>query len=237
MVRVDDAGSGTLVVDPNLAITGGASDQLSAASSDMVLFETGTGTLDFSTLASSVGFTGEIAGFTGTAPNASDSDVIDLSGVNFNSVDFSDSYNSATGVLTVSDGTHTASLTFVDFTGSFSFAADGTGGTDIYDPPATGSVTDPSVVSTATSTATADGASGNISFAESHSGDTFIDSVTLDGANYAGSFSLDQPIDRDGHVSVGFDFMASNDQMNSGVRRDGDAVLQYQRRRRSKSGR
>ena len=36
----------------------------------------------------------------------------------------------------VSDGTDTASLTFVDFTGTFQFASDGSGGTDIFDPPA-----------------------------------------------------------------------------------------------------
>ena len=72
----------------------------------------------------------------------------------------------------------------------------------------------PSVLSTATSTATSDNASGSISFADSHTGDTFTDSVTPDGSHYAGSFSLDQPTDSNGTVSVDFDFMANNDQMN-----------------------
>jgi hypothetical protein len=64
--------------------------------------------------------------------------VIDLAGINYNSGDFSDTYNTTTGVLTVTDGTNTASLTFVDFTGTFKFASDGQGGTDIFDPPTTG---------------------------------------------------------------------------------------------------
>ena len=64
------------------------------------------------------------------------SDVIDLAGINFDSGHFTDSYNASTGVLTVSDGTDNASLTFDNFTATFEFASDGHGGTDIYDPPA-----------------------------------------------------------------------------------------------------
>jgi len=105
----------------------------SVASGATVTFAGGTGTLD---LAQPAAFNGEIAGFTGTAPDAGHSDVIDLAGIDYNSVQFSESYNSASGVLTVSDGTNSASLTFIEFTGSFKFASDGSGGTDIFDPPA-----------------------------------------------------------------------------------------------------
>jgi hypothetical protein len=101
-----------------------------------VTFEGGTGTLD---LTQPEKFTATIQGFTGTAANAQHSDVIDLAGISYNSGSFSESYNGSTGVLTVSDGTNTASLTFIDFTGTFKFAADGSGGTEIYDPPASGS--------------------------------------------------------------------------------------------------
>ena len=52
----------------------------------------------------------------------------------FASASFTHSYSG--GVLTVSDGTHTATLDFVGFTGSFTFATDGSGGTLITDPPA-----------------------------------------------------------------------------------------------------
>jgi hypothetical protein len=65
------------------------------------------------------------------------SDLIDLRDINFSSLEQS-SYTH--GVLTVSDGIHTANL---DFNGdyqlaNFKFSADGQGGTTVYDPPVTG---------------------------------------------------------------------------------------------------
>ena len=77
-------------------------------------------------------FTGVIDNFTGNG-SLSGSDQIDLKGINFNSVH--DSYSN--GVLTVTDGTNTATL---DFSGAYSlanfkFASDGSGGTIVYDPP------------------------------------------------------------------------------------------------------
>ncbi|MGO9329637.1 MAG: beta strand repeat-containing protein, partial [Steroidobacteraceae bacterium] len=80
-------------------------------------------------------FTGAISGFAGTAAGLANSDEIDLAGINYNSGHFSDTYNPATGLLTVTDGTKSATLTFIDFTGTFKFTSDGSGGTDIFDPP------------------------------------------------------------------------------------------------------
>jgi len=54
----------------------------------------------------------------------------------------------------VTDGNHTASLTFVDFNATLDFASDGNGGTLITDPPATDSAA-PSVLASATSDALA----------------------------------------------------------------------------------
>jgi hypothetical protein len=116
------AAAGTLTID--------------APSSDTVTFAGSTGTL---VIDQPNTFSGQIENFTGTAPNAADSDVIDLVGINYNSGDFTYSYNATTGVLTVSDGTNTATLTFVNFTGTFQFASDGDGGTDVFDPPAANS--------------------------------------------------------------------------------------------------
>ena len=123
-------GSGNLQIDPGATLT------LDGASTNSVYFLSNTGALD---LAAGATLSGAIHDFTGTAANAAQSDVIDVAGVNFNSGHFSDSYNAATGVLTVSDGANSASLTFDNFTGTFKFASDGSGGTDIYDPPATNS--------------------------------------------------------------------------------------------------
>jgi autotransporter-associated beta strand protein len=133
-----DGNGGTLITDAPMAaaIVAGTSLDIAAASNETVTFAGGTGSL---VLADPGAFSGQIAGFTGTAPDAAHSDVIDLAGVNFDSSHFADSYNAATGVLTVGDGTDSASLTFDNFNGNLSFASDGNGGTDIFDPPATGS--------------------------------------------------------------------------------------------------
>ena len=72
------------------------------------------------------GFSGEISGFRGnSAPDVAHSDSIDLVGINYNSSAFSETYNSSCGLLTVTDGTHVASLTFLNFDGTFDFVSDG----------------------------------------------------------------------------------------------------------------
>jgi hypothetical protein len=108
----------------------GATLELAAADSGSVTFNGSTGTLR---LDHSSTFSGEIFNFTGNG-SLSGSDQIDLRDINYNSVQ--DSY--ANGVLTVTDGSNTAELSF---SGSytlenFKFASDGSGGTIVYDPPA-----------------------------------------------------------------------------------------------------
>ena len=110
-------------------IGAGATLELAAANASSVTFAGSTGMLK---LDSPSTFDGVIYNFTGNG-TLSSSDQIDLKGINFNSV--SDSYSN--GVLTVTDGTHSAAL---DFNGSFTlanfkFASDGSGGTILYDPP------------------------------------------------------------------------------------------------------
>ena len=108
-------------------IGAGATLELAAANASSVTFAASTGMLKLDQPST---FDGVIYNFTGTG-KLSSSDQIDLKGINFNSV--SDSYSN--GVLTVSDGTHSAAL---DFNGAFSlanfkFASDGSGGTILYD--------------------------------------------------------------------------------------------------------
>ena len=98
-----------------------------------MIFHSATGEL---ILDHSADFTGTISGFSGDG-TLTGSDLIDLRDINFSSLEQS-SY--AHGVLTVSDGTHTANL---DFNGdyqlaNFKFVDDGQGGTTVYDPPVTG---------------------------------------------------------------------------------------------------
>jgi hypothetical protein len=113
-------------------VASGGSLTVANTSSETVDFAGSTGTL---VLNQPQNFAGQIEGFTGTAPNAAHSDVVDLAGINYDSGHFSESYNAATGVLTVSDGTDSANLTFDNFNGTLQFASDGNAGTDIFDPP------------------------------------------------------------------------------------------------------
>jgi hypothetical protein len=117
----------------NFHINAGATLEFdgSVASGATVTFEGGTGELKLDAPGS---FAATIAGFTGTQADAAHSDVIDLAGIDETSAHFTESY--AGGVLTVSDGTHTAQLTFSNFNSGFKFATDGNGGTLIFDPPA-----------------------------------------------------------------------------------------------------
>lgn len=99
-------------------------------------------------------FTGDISGFAGTAPDLAHSDGIDVVGMNFNSSQFSDAYDSSNGVLTLSDGTNTETLQFVGFKGdsdNFHFAEDANGtGTLVTDPPGLAKSATVSIVSSDT---------------------------------------------------------------------------------------
>ena len=106
---VSDGSGGTFVVDPDIVVA--SNDSNSATGTQTVLFAGRTGTLNIAST-----FTGEIVGFTGTAPDAAHSDVIDLAG--FDWQDTSVSASSANGLTTLTatdlsgDGL-SASLTLV----------------------------------------------------------------------------------------------------------------------------
>lgn len=134
-LQVQDAVTG------GTAVIAGGTIVFDAASSIAVTFDNGsTGTTyGVLILIDPSHFTGDISGFTGTAPDLAHSDGIDVVGINFNSAQFSDSYDASTGILTLSDGTDTDTLQFVGFKGdidNFHFADDANGtGTLVTDPP------------------------------------------------------------------------------------------------------
>jgi len=138
MLEVVDAVTG------GAAVIAGGTLQLDAASNVAVTFDNGAGGTAYGilTLGDPSQFAGDISGFAGTGPDAAHSDAIDLVGINVHSDHFSDTYDSSTGVLTVTDGVNTDSLKFAGFTGnadSFDFTADASGtGTLITDSPPTG---------------------------------------------------------------------------------------------------
>jgi hypothetical protein len=137
-VTTDHSGGFDIVDPPTAAIAtiaSGASLDIGTSSNETVTFTGGTGSL---VLDQPQNFTGHIEGFIGTAPDAAHSDTIDLAGIDYNSVHFAESHDSSTGLLSVTDGSHTASFTFDNFDATLDFASDGNGGTLITDPPASG---------------------------------------------------------------------------------------------------
>ena len=128
-------GHGGILISPTASIAAtvdiatGATFEIGGDTRTNVVFLGGTGLLK---LDAPSNLSALSSGFTGTTPDAQHSDVIDLVGINYNSAQFSQSYSTTTGILTVSDGTHSASLTFLNFAGNdanFHFDTDGQGGT------------------------------------------------------------------------------------------------------------
>jgi hypothetical protein len=119
-------------------ITNGGTLDISTAFNATVTFAGGIGTL---VLDQPDTFSGQISGFTGTAPDAAHSDAIDLVNINYDSSHFLEAYNTSTGQLTVSDGSNVVSFTFNNFNATLDFASDGNGGTLITDPPASTTTT------------------------------------------------------------------------------------------------
>ena len=185
-------------------IGAGATLELAAADSASVTFASSTGMLLLSDPST---FSGKIFNFAGNG-SLSGSDQIDLKGINYNSVH--DSY--ANGVLTVTDGTDTATL---DFNGSytltnFDFASDGSGGTIVYDPPAP-----PSNAGTSGPAPVGNGATLELAGAD-------CGSVTFTGN--AGTLQLDNPSTFTGTVSG---FAAQNVIDLPGMPLDAQTTLGY----------
>jgi probable HAF family extracellular repeat protein len=189
-----------IVIAPADTVAENGTFTVNGASSDTIAFAGANGTIVFDDPSS---FTGHIADISGSG------DVIDLSG--FATSDTAStgagSFNAATDttLLTVYDSSSHAAIESFNLAGdlsgsSWTVSTDGGTGIDIVDPPAAGNA--PSVLSTATT----DGASGTISLVDNDPASAITASVTPDGANSAGSFTLDQPTESNGIVSVGFAF-------------------------------
>jgi hypothetical protein len=177
---VTGAGSFTIANGADLEFAGAVSG------TETITFQGSTGDLTLDNPSSFVAF---IAGFTGV--NASDSDQIDLRGINYS--DLSESFNASTDTLAVSDGTHSATLQFSGsyVAANFLFESDGNGGTIVYDPPvpttpssATGSAQPPAgqtiVASAANATLTGQGANDNFVFNFAAVGNTTITNFDAD---------------------------------------------------------
>jgi hypothetical protein len=152
------------IVSGGVATIAGGKLVFDAQSNVNVTFNNGTGTPTYGelVLADAPAFTGQIYGFTGTVPNPTNSDAIDLTDIKFANLTtetYAENSAGTGGTLTVSDGTNTASLQFMGNyqLANFIFQNDGSGGTLIVDPPVTDTST--STDSSSTNTMTTNGSS------------------------------------------------------------------------------
>ncbi len=132
-LQVDDAVTGT-----GTALIEGGTLVFEAQASANVVFNNGSGAPVYGELivGNAEQFTGHIIGFAGTAPDATHSDEIDLTG--FSETSYSESPSSGNLTLTLRDAEGaTAKLTFDNFSGTLNVSTNGTD-TFIFDPPATG---------------------------------------------------------------------------------------------------
>ncbi len=200
-INTDVTGTGHLDIGNNGTI------ELGGTSTNAVTFEGATGTLQIDSTGTSSPFSINGGGVALPA-----GDVIDLPNISFDAA--ADSYDASTDVITVSDG-HGDTVT-IDVVGgigtgnTFTFSQDASGGTELVDPPAASASATPSVVSSAT----ANGDSGTITFADANPADTFTASVTPESTNAIGSFSLGAVSESNGNASVAWTFDLGNDQLN-----------------------
>ena len=139
-LQIDDpvSGGGSAIIAGGMLI-------FDAQSNMNVTFDNGSGTPAYGelVLGHASDFSGQISGFTGTAPDTTHSDAIDLKDISFGSnITFAYDDNAGTntgGTLTIfGSGDTVDSITFANgeyTTASFTLSSDGSGGTLITDPP------------------------------------------------------------------------------------------------------
>ena len=209
-------GDGLFVLGP---LPGGGDLMIISEGSTLELATADSGTVTFAGAdgyfvdADPAAFTGVVGTSAGTFASG---DVLDLQGLGASSTDHFELATALSGdntILTVTDehNGHSASVTLSgDVTGDIWIPSfDGAAGVDVVDPPATSASPNASVLSSAAG----DEVSSVVSFAE-NSSDTIEANIAPDGSNYIGSYSLGHSSDANGSVSVGFNFMATDDQIN-----------------------
>ena len=129
--------TGNISGSGSLDIENAAKLELGGTSTNTVTFEGTSGTWQIDSSGTSTPFSVE---GTGDGGNLGNNDVIDLPNISFDSA--ADRYNSTTDAITVGDGHgHTVTIDVAGGIGDgkFTFESDGHGGTEVFDPPATGS--------------------------------------------------------------------------------------------------
>ena len=212
-----DANGGTFVIlegnipgtssPAPITIEAGATAEIDTGTSygGLVTFHAGTGMV---VLDQPSDFGGAISGFTGTAPDAGHSDVVELAA--YDETSFSEQTTNGNVVLTLEGGGGSTTITFDNFGGALNFSSDAQGDFFITDPSASAAPAH----ATVDSVATASGASGGITFADENSADALSPSFSPEGSNYLGNFSVDQISTSNGNATVNWEFDFSNDQVS-----------------------
>jgi hypothetical protein len=184
---------GTLQIDDPVsgggsAIIAGGTLIFDAQSNMTVTFDNGSGTPAYGelVLGHASDFSGQISGFTGTAPDTAHSDAIDLKDISFGSnITFAYDDNTGAdtgGTLTIFESGHTVdNITFANgeyTTASFTLSSDGSGGMLITDPPTSTTSTTPTTATTTSSSDSADtligGSNGNNTITGGVDHDSFV---------------------------------------------------------------
>lgn len=191
-LQVDDP-----VIGTGSAVIAGGTLEFAQQSTTNVMFDNGQSGTNYGelVLGNASNFSGQIIGFTGTAPDPSHSDAIDLVGMNYGSCTFTESHNASADVVAVTDGSNTANLTLDNFAGALSFGSDGNGGT---------LATDPSVGTSSVSEVV-------ISTPDIGSDDAYTVGIAPGGSNYVGSVSVAQD---SGGGSFDFGFALGKNQID-----------------------
>jgi hypothetical protein len=163
-LQIDDAVSGS-----GSAIIAGGTLIFDVQSNMSVTFDNGPGAPAYGdlVLGHASDFSGQISGFTGSAPDTTHSDGIDLKDISFGSnITFAYGDNTGTdkgGTLTIFEAGNTVdSITFAngEYTAaSFTLSSDGSGGTLITDPPTSTTTAGPTTTSSSDSADTLIGGS------------------------------------------------------------------------------
>ena len=189
----------------NALIEGGILDFVSTTNVNQITFDNGIGTPSYGELIYndlSAGYSATIDGFAGKEGDLGHSDAIDLAHVQRSAISYSEHNGNTT--ITIQEGHGAvAVLTLAGFTGDLDLDSDGHGGTLITDPPSTDPGATAPVVS---SSATADGDAGTVTFADADSSSTPTATVAPESSNDLGQFSLGAVTDNNGSTSVEFGF-------------------------------
>jgi hypothetical protein len=199
---------GNLIVGSDADFTG----------TDALTFGANGGSVTFDTSASKTYVAPDLHGF---GAGGAHSDVVDLADFDLSKTVFSESTSNGNLVLTATENKNVATLTFDNFNGTLNFASDGNGGTAISGTAA-GSVADNGTVDTSVSNNVV---SGTITATDPHSSGTVTTTLTPDGANYLGSFSVQAETSNNNQASVAFGFDPGGAQIKSAVTQSYDVAV------------